>query len=748
MQIKMRNIAEVRKFTNGYYWYFGMRLTFAILLPSIILYHYGILNQYILVPFGTLMLGFTDVIGSLHRRTGALFTGVVCFFICALIAGFARDILWLQLIVLVLISFVFSLIGLYGTRMINIGLNCIIITIFFMDKHFVAGNIFLNAVLMSCGCAFYIFIFFISFKLRPYKLIQQMLGEHIIEIGKLLDARSEFYQRDADEKTLMDKMIRELVVIREQQESLREIILRTDISADKVSRKSRGLLMMYIDTVDAFELIITSQQDYNKLHQAFDETRILTYFGIYINMLADELQHFGLAVQSGKNAVPKRDLDLLLHKCERVFYTLRKSKMNHDNVEDFISLRQILYTFQHLTERIKKLYSIAAFDENVIVATPAEDYTLFIPKQSYDYKLFFNSFTLKSGMFRHAVRVTVALVIGWIIGQVLDIYNIGHVYWSLMTIVIVVKPAYSQSRIKNTDRLLGTLMGGVISLIIILTIHNERLIFLLVSIATIITCTFSKINYRFYTIGITMLVVLAYNFMAPKAIESVLVERLLNSIIGVIIGYLVSLFILPNWENEYVQNYIHNMLETSRKYFLDVVEVFSGKPYNSMAIRFSRRSVTIALANLSDNFQRMMSDPKRQRQNLKLLFQLVSINHTLTSYIVSLAQYAKEFDDKFSPEEFIQAIRQIENNFQITLGLQEDKSQINNLKLSLPDNANLERILEDARSGLRFAKPAEKEKIISIRKSITDYRTVNELLRLINTSVCDEGKIIAQMQQA
>ena len=745
MRLRINNITEVRKFVNGYYWYFGLRLAFAVLVPSIILYRYGILNEYALIPFGTLNIGLADAVGSVQRRVGAMFIGMLCFFGCALLAGYTRDILWLQLALLIILAFVFSLIGVYGTRMINIGTTSIITAIFFMDKHFVPGHILVSALWMTLGCVIYLFVFFVSYKLRPYKLIQQMLGEHIIEVARFLNTRSRFYQKNIGETELMNTLIREQVAIREQQENLREIVLKTNVSADKFSAKNRGLLLMFVETIDLFELIMTSQQDYRQLHDVFDNTHILPYFGKYIRMMADELQHIGLAVQAGKAALPKRDLDVLFNKVSGMFYHLRKEKMNHDNVEDFIMLRQILYTLQALNERIKKLYSVAAFNKDILQAfkSTARDFASFVPEQNYDYHLFFNSFSFKSGMFRHAVRVTVALLIGWAIGSIFRGYHIGHIYWILMTIVIVVKPAYSQSRIKNLDRISGTIIGGIISLAVAYYVHNETTIFVLVLIATLICCTFSKINYRFYTIGITMLVILSYYYLVPDAVTEVLTERLLNTVTGIVIGYLVSLFVLPNWENKYVQNYLDDMIGSSRNYFSAAAKVFAGKTYEAENIRLARRKVLIALANLSDNFQRMQSDPKRQQHNVQSLFRLVSINHTLTSYIVSLAQYAKTNHQQYPAKEFVTIIRQIESNYNIVQQLQEDKTAAEQLKTRLPENENLNALLHEARMQLRSASPQEKNKITSIRKSITDYRTVNELFELINTSVCDEAKLIA-----
>lgn len=745
MRLRINNITEVKKFVNGYYWYFGLRLAFAVLLPSIILYRYGILNQYALIPFGTLNIGLADVVGSVQRRIGAMFIGILCFFGCALLAGYTRDTLWLQITLLLILAFVFSLIGVYGTRMINIGTTSIITAIFFMDKHFVPGNIFEGALWMTLGCCIYVLVFFISYKLRPYKLIQQMLGEHIIEVGRFLNTRSRFYEKGVGETELMNVLIREQVSIREQQENLREIILKTNVSADKFSNRNRGLLLMFVETIDLFELIMTSQQDYLQLHNAFDHTHILSYFGKYIRMMADELEHIGLAVQSGKAALPKKDLDVLFNKVSSMFYHLRKEKMNHNNVEDFIMLRQILYTLQALNERIKKLYSVAAFNKDVLQAfkSTAKDFASFIPQQNYDYHLFFNSFSFKSGMFRHAIRVTIALLIGWAISNIFRDYHVGHIYWILMTIVIVVKPAYSQSRIKNLDRVSGTIIGGIISLMIAYYVHTETTIFILVLAATLITCTFSKINYRFYTIGITMLVILSYYYLVPAAVTSVLTERLLNTVTGIVIGYLVSLFVLPNWENKYVQDYLSDMIGSSRDYFFEVAKVFTGQTYEAENIKLARRKVLIALANLSDNFQRMQSDPKRQQQHVRLLFRLVSINHTLTSYIVSLAQYAKANHQQYPAKEFVRIVEQIEDNYNVVELLREDKMAVERLKTRLPDNENLNAMLHEARMQLRTASPQEKNKITSIRKSITDYRTVNELFELINTSVCDEAKLIA-----
>lgn len=51
------------------------------------------------------------------------------------------------------------------------------------------------------------------------------------------------------------------------------------------------------------------------------------------------------------------------------------------------------------------------------------------------------------------------------------------------------------------------------------------------------------------------------------------------------------------------------------------------------------------MANLSDNFQRMISDPKNQQKKLEHIHQFVNTSHLITAYIASLSQYSKSTKD-------------------------------------------------------------------------------------------------------
>ena len=82
---------------------------------------------------------------------------------------------------------------------------------------------------------------------------------------------------------------------------------------------------------------------------------------------------------------------------------------------------------------------------------------------------------------------------------------------------------------------------------------------------------------------------------------------------------------------------------------------FTGNPVTNTKYKLSRKNAFVALANLSDAFNRMMSEPKSKQKNIKELHQFVVLNHTLTSHIATLASYVRPLSEKYASQDFIPA---------------------------------------------------------------------------------------------
>jgi uncharacterized membrane protein (TIGR01666 family) len=743
----MNYLNEFKKFIFSHYLSTGVRLTLGAIIPSLIFQHYGILSEMIAFPLGTLIIGGTDNPGPYHRRRNALLVAIFSCFFVACITGFLRHLHFVIFLEIIVFGMFFSLVGVYGNRVNSIGLISLLVFVFNIDDHLSGDMVVRTAAIFSAGGIWYFILFMILQKLLPYKLIQQLLGENFIELGKLLSIKADYYFANPDYDELFNRMIHQQVILRENHENLREILFKTREIVTESTNKSRILMLMFLDSIDLFERILNSQQNYANLHRAFDHTKVLRLFGTYITWLAAEIQAVGIAVQSGFASHPRHDLDEAFNKCQKAFERMREDKMNHENMEDFIMLRQILNSLQDVTERVKKLHRATTYDASV-----SEGYKLnvdgdnFIPKQEYHPRILLDNLSLKSSHFRHAVRVTLGLLLGYVTSL---FFELGHGYWILLTIVVILKPAFSITKKRNIQRIGGTILGVATGFLLLYLTRDNTALFVIMMIAMILAYSFLKINYFIASTSITLYVILSFNFLNPNHIRTVLEERVIDTVIGSVIAYLISSYVLPVWEHSQINQYIKEALDANRKYFDLVAAKFAGKNLDINELKISRKNAIIAMANLSDNFQKMLSEPKRQQLKMEEYHQFVATSHMLTSYIASLSTYAQTLNYSEFSTEFELMTRQIDRQLQAAADVIEGKAG-NSFEIareSLPQNQKLVELLARRKKEIKEL-GIEKADQSPARKMLSDLKTINGLFELISTITIDEIKILQKIKSA
>jgi len=740
----MNYLDDFKKFLSSHYLSTGVRLTLGAVIPSLIFQHFGILSDMIAFPLGTLLIGSTDNPGPFHRRRNALAIAIVMCFAVACITGFLRHIHFIVFAEIIVFGMFFSLIGVYGNRANSIGLISLLVFVFNIDDHMSGDAVLRNALIFSAGGVWYLILFLIIQTLRPYLLIQQLLGENFAELGKFLSIKAGYYFAKPDYDELFNQMIHQQVLLRENHEHLREIIFKTREFVTESTNKSRVLMLMFLDSIDLFERILNSQQNYTNLHRAFDDTKVLRLFGTYINWLAAEIQQIGLAIQGGYSSRPKRDLDEAFNKCQAAFERVRNDRMTHENMEDYIMLRQILNSLQDITERIKKLHRATTYDAEV-----SKDHKLnvgvdnFVPKQEYEPQTLVDNLSLKSSHFRHALRVTFALLIGYAASLFFDF---GHGYWILLTIVTIMKPAFSITKQRNLYRIAGTLAGAVSGFLILYLIKDGTVHFVLMMLAMILAYTFIKINYFIASVSITLYVLLWFNFLNPAHITAVLQDRVIDTVIGSVIAYFISSYVLPVWEHSQINQYIKEALQANRRYFNIVAAKFTGKSLDINELKITRKDAIISLANLSDNFQKMLSEPKRQQLKMEEYHQFVATSHMLTSYVASLSTYAQNNIQTEYFTEFELMIRQIDRQFQAAEDVVEGKlhGNLEIVRESLPQNHRLAELIVNRKKEIREL-GIEKSAQSPARKVLSELKTINGLFELISTITIDEIKILQKV---
>lgn len=216
-----------RKFITSQYLYTGIRITAGVLIPGLLLYYYGILTAMMGIPLGALFLALTDNPGPLHHRINGMIAAIIINFIVVCIAGLSQPYLLLSGIEIIIFSFLFSMFGVYNTRANSIGLIALIVFIITNGSaQSPVQNIFYTALYFTAGGIWYAILSIASNTLRPYKFVQQLLGECLIETGNYLHAKSLFYGKDADTGKIFPQLLEYQVNIQQQLNDLREILLK------------------------------------------------------------------------------------------------------------------------------------------------------------------------------------------------------------------------------------------------------------------------------------------------------------------------------------------------------------------------------------------------------------------------------------------------------------------------------------------------------------------------------------------
>jgi uncharacterized membrane protein YccC len=262
-------------------------------------------------------------------------------------------------------------------------------------------------------------------------------------------------------------------------------------------------------------------------------------------------------------------------------------------------------------------------------------------------------------------------------------------------------------------------------------------------IAMLVGYSFLKLNYGVASAGITLFVLLNFHFLSPSGIQPVLLDRILDTVIGSVIAYLVSHFVLPAWEHEMIDEYISEALKTNREYFNVVAKGFMKGAITPTSYKLSRKEAFVALANLSDNFQRMISEPKSQQRHMEEYHQFVAASHMLTSYIASLAYYSQRQSTYRPSQDFTLMIRHGDTLFEQAISMIQVNGQPKFESSAFPIPEEVGQLLQKRKHDLASGIDTGSQEV---RKRLSELKTIVEQYQLVYSNLQEQIKILQQIK--
>lgn len=641
--MKIRNLIlkthlkNIELFLKGSNFYRGIRITFAVVTPLVILNFLGYSEIAPAIVIGAFLNAPGDIPGSLKRKVNGVLISIGLTMLITAIILFTKPYFLLLLIVMGVISFIVSLLSIYGFRASLVSFSGLIsMVIAFAVQKETALEILQHVGLMGIGGIWYLLVSFTFQKLAPLKDKNQLLSDTLGLIGEYIKLRARLLTKRNKREELMQQALMLQTQINEKHETLREVLF-TGRKRSGRSHYDEKELLIFISSVNIFELIEAKQLDYQEIDRIFSVKKQYLKASKNLNKVMGNhlIKLSELLIQNNKLENNDSLLEALAKAYEAIGEYIEEIKLPKAR-EGALVLKN-LYDYQELL--LEEIRAIRRVMDNVKEASKVslkrQDGSQFLTLQEYRLSVIIQNLSFNSNIFRHSLRFTVAILFAYILGTVLEIHN---TYWILLTIIVIIRPNYGLTKERSKDRVIGTLIGAAIAFGIVLLTQNVIVYGVLAVISLTLSFALIQQNYKSAAAFVTINIVFVFSLIHPNALE-VIQYRIIGTVLGATIALAANYLLWPSWEVNNLKDVLANAVKKNKTYILATKDLYHDKDENLLAYKIARKEVFLAISNLNAAFQRLTQDPKSKQKEFQLIYNLVTLNQTMVSAIASIGSF-------------------------------------------------------------------------------------------------------------
>ncbi len=231
-------------------------------------------------------------------------------------------------------------------------------------------------------------------------------------------------------------------------------------------------------------------------------------------------------------------------------------------------------------------------------------------------------FSFNTFMVRYAVRTALAATLALGISKWFDI---ERGYWIPLTVIIIIQPYFGATLRKAMDRIIGTVLGGIVGSLIRLLPTGLFLQELMLFIAAILTVYYLRRRYSVAAFFMTITLVLLFTIDQTFDPHMIWI-RALSTLGGAALAIIAGFVLLPDWDSEWLPSYLAAAVSSNYTY---MKATFVPEQQELTWTRY-KRDAEVRNSNLYDSFIRYMREPALKKKQFVLYYQIVTHNMRLT----------------------------------------------------------------------------------------------------------------------
>lgn len=592
------------------------------------------------LTLGVVAAALTDLDDRLTGRLRNLVITLSCFFIASVSIELLFPYPWLFALGLLFSTGGFILLGSLGQRYATIAFGALLIAIYTMLGVSMYDSWYQQPALLLTGAIWYNLITLLGHLILPIRPLQDNLARCFERLSQYLDAKSALFDPD-EEKQFTHQLINATMANGALVDTLNQtkISLLTRLKGDRGQRNTRRMLHYYFVAQDIHEQASSSHAQYQQLSKKLRYTDILFRFQRLLTLQSKACSKIAYSIRYQQKYVYDTYLtQALVH--------LDKSLSNLEARNDLPlsllqSLRHLLKNLKAIDAQLSNIESEQSVNTETIQDNKLADDKLTGLKDIWS-RISLN-LTPQSVLFRHAVRMSIVLCVGYAIIQLAELQN-G--YWIMLTSLFVCQPNYNATRTRLTLRVVGTLAGILLGLPILYFVPSQEGQLILIVISGVLFFAFRHVRYAYATMFITLLVLFCFNLLGEGF--RVALPRVIDTFIGCGIAWAAVSFIWPDWKFRHISQALDKAIHANCRYLDAILEQYHQGKNNGVDYRIVRRNAHNCDAELASVISNMAAEPKKDKQQIDRGFRLLCLNHSLLGYISALGAHRERLTD--SPE--------------------------------------------------------------------------------------------------
>ncbi|MGB9190621.1 YccS family putative transporter [Acinetobacter sp.] len=702
-------LTRLKQATYNTTFMYNLRMIIAFAGTAFVPYFMG--QQLFTIPLtlGVVAAGLSDIDDRFSVRIMNLIYTYIGFFITAASIYFLFPHPILFAIGLILSCIGWILLGSLGRRYATISYGCLVISVYSMLGVGLFDQWYMQAGLLVAGAMWYGLLSTISFLLFPVRQVQDKLSQCYSSLGDFLFAKSNLFDVDMTPESYQQSMIElslengKLVGIFNEMKTA----LLTRLKGDRGQKDTRRSLQYYFVAQDIHERADSAHIDYQKLVKVFEHSDILFRFQRILSIQGKACKDLG-------HSILNRETYQHNKRFKHAFANLKISleKLRAEQQYDQVWVNALFSLYQNLKSIDAQLRNVETerhikLDKSKHIENQLKDDDL---KGLDDIVIRIKQhLTPESVLFRHAIRVSIVLFIGYIFVQ---ITQIQYGYWILLTALFVSQPNFNATKRRLRLRIVGTLVGIILGYAILYFIPSIEGQLLLLILSGVLFFELRSKQYAQATAFITILALINFNLDGLGFAAAL--PRMIDTLIGCALAWFGVSFIFPDWKFRRLPRNIRRSLNAQCEYLAEVIEQYKNGRNNGLKYRVVRRAAHNNDADVASLISTLATEPDFDPTQKSQAFEFLCLNHTLLSYIAALGAHR----EKIADQEVLQLLDQALDDIQGAL-----------LKDEVPD-LTAQNMLNTIRQRLSQNNEEDQKSLIVLQQLSLMLSILNQLSRL------------------